>query len=205
MGLCHYDCPDDVDIWSDSFVDRFAAYCAASVRFIQEQAPAPCLVCPINEVSYWAWAGGAVGLFHPSVRDRAPALKTQLVKAFIAGARAIRETAPNVTIVTAEPLISVHSTELESGVGFHEAQFEACDMIIGRSRAELGGDPKLVDCMGLNYYPHNQWYINARQHTFRASALHAAFSAARVRVAAGTARRCSLRRRRRMDQPNRTG
>ena len=34
-------------------------------------------------------------------------------------------------------------------------------MIVGRSRAELGGSPALVDVMGLNYYPHNQWYINA--------------------------------------------
>ena len=24
---------------------------------------------------------------------------------------------------------------------------------------ELGGDPSLVDVVGLNFYPHNQWYF----------------------------------------------
>ena len=28
----------------------------------------------------------------------------------------------------------------------------------GLSEPELGGDPSLVDVVGLNFYPHNQWY-----------------------------------------------
>src|SRR5918999_518128 len=32
--LCHYGWPDDLDIFSPSFVDRFAAYCTATARFI---------------------------------------------------------------------------------------------------------------------------------------------------------------------------
>ena len=29
----------------------------------------------------------------------------------------------------------------------------------GRAEPELGGDPSLVDVIGLNFYPHNQWYF----------------------------------------------
>ena len=29
---------------------------------------------------------------------------------------------------------------------------------LGAAEPELGGDPSLVDVVGLNFYPHNQWY-----------------------------------------------
>ena len=29
----------------------------------------------------------------------------------------------------------------------------------GLAEPELGGDPSLVDVVGLNFYPHNQWYL----------------------------------------------
>ena len=38
-------------------------------------------------------------------------------------------------------------------------QFEAYDWIMGLAEPELGGDPSLVDLIGLNFYPHNQWYL----------------------------------------------
>ncbi len=30
---------------------------------------------------------------------------------------------------------------------------------MGLAEPELGGDPSLVDVVGLNFYPHNQWYF----------------------------------------------
>ena len=30
---------------------------------------------------------------------------------------------------------------------------------MGLAEPELGGDPSLVDVVGLNFYPHNQWYL----------------------------------------------
>ena len=30
----------------------------------------------------------------------------------------------------------------------------------GVAEPELGGDPSLVDVIGLNFYPHNQWYLD---------------------------------------------
>jgi hypothetical protein len=37
------------------------------------------------------------------------------------------------------------------------AQFEALDLLSGHLRLELGGDPKYIDIVGVNYYLHNQW------------------------------------------------
>jgi len=36
--------------------------------------------------------------------------------------------------------------------------YEAYDWIMGLAKPELGGDPSLVDVVGWNFYPHNQWY-----------------------------------------------
>jgi hypothetical protein len=158
--LCHYDCPADVDIWSKDFPRRFASYCAAACGFITRQTDPPHAFCPVNEMSYWAWAGGRAGLFYPSRDDCAPAFKRRLAEAFIAGAKAIRGTAPEAAIVSAEPLIRVRSTAATSGEAFNAAQYEATDMVLALAAPELGGQRNLVDAMGVNFYPHNQWYID---------------------------------------------
>ena len=41
-----------------------------------------------------------------------------------------------------------------------QGMYEAYDWIMGRARPELGGDASLVDVVGWNYYPHNQWYFD---------------------------------------------
>ena len=41
------------------------------------------------------------------------------------------------------------------------SQFEALDMLLGNLAPELGGEPGLIDVIGLNYYPDNQWYCGA--------------------------------------------
>ncbi len=43
---------------------------------------------------------------------------------------------------------------------YSRAQYEACDMISGRIAPELGGTPEHLDVVGVNFYPHNQWYHN---------------------------------------------
>lgn len=63
--LMHYGWPDDLDIWSGDFVRRFAAFAAAATRWhvaITGRAPH---VCPSNEISFLAWAGGEAGGFSP--------------------------------------------------------------------------------------------------------------------------------------------
>ncbi|MEA1648704.1 hypothetical protein UAJ10_06710 [Nitrospirillum sp. BR 11164] len=56
--LCHYGWPDDLDIWSPAFVDRFAGFAAAAARLVRTESDAIPFFCPINEISFLAWAGG---------------------------------------------------------------------------------------------------------------------------------------------------
>jgi beta-glucosidase/6-phospho-beta-glucosidase/beta-galactosidase len=161
--LCHYGWPDDLDIWSADFITRFARFAGAAARVIGDATNGPAFYCPVNEISFWAWAGGEVGRFNPGCAGRGAALKRQLVRAAIAAMEAIRKIDPNARFISAEPLINV-----DPGLGdeahrrwaaiFHEAQYEVFDLLSGRLEPELGGSPEALDIIGLNYYPNNQWY-----------------------------------------------
>jgi beta-glucosidase/6-phospho-beta-glucosidase/beta-galactosidase len=161
--LCHYGWPDHLDIWTGAFVDRFAAFARAAAKLVREFGDDAPMFCPVNEISYWAWAGGEMGLFNPCARGRGGDLKRHLVRATIAAIHAIREAVPSARIVTAEPLIRVvdHSgRHLDAAKRMHDSQYEAAEMLLGVRDPELGGAPGLVDLMGLNYYPSNQWEVN---------------------------------------------
>lgn len=158
--LCHYGWPDGLDVFSAAFVERLARYAAAFCRLhIEETGRAP-MVCPVNEISYLAWAGGDMALMNPMARGRGGELKRQLVRALIASTWAIRGAAPGVRILTAEPIIHIASpsgADPEPARAHVEAQFQAWDMLTGRLTPELGGTPDLLDVVGVNYYWNNQW------------------------------------------------
>jgi hypothetical protein len=70
--------------------------------------------------------------------------------------------APKARILHADPAVRIiadpEQPELAAeAAGFHEAQFQAWDMITGRLWPQLGGDPRYLDTLGVNYYPYNQW------------------------------------------------
>ena len=163
--LCHYGWPDDIDIWAAHFVERFASFAAAAARLIREETGEAPFLCPVNEISFWAWAGGELGHMNPSAHGRGNELKRQLVRATIAAVDAVRRDHPDARFLSAEPAIHV-----DGGLGSEEhrraaesyrvSQFEACDMITGRMDPELGGRPDYLDVVGVNYYPSNQWYHN---------------------------------------------
>ncbi len=162
--LCHYGWPDGLDIWSASFVERFARYAAAAARVVAEESDMPSTFCVINEISFWAWAGGEVGRFAPATVGRGGELKRQLVRAAIAATAAIRQVSPDARFITAEPTINVVSgpsdpDTLASAEMYRQTQFEAHDMLSGRQAPELGGRPDLLDIVGINFYPDNQWYL----------------------------------------------
>jgi hypothetical protein len=82
----------------------------------------------------------------------------------VAATAAIRSVVPQARFITAEPLIHVapngHGPDaVEAARLYHEAQFEALDMLTGARDPELGGSPAMLDIVGLNYYPDNQWYL----------------------------------------------
>ena len=163
--LCHYGIPHDLDIWSPRFLDRFARFAAAAARVIKAESPEEVpFYCAVNEMSFWAWAGGDHGRMHPFGQGRGPELKRQLAGAAIAAVGAVRAVDPRARFVTAEPLIHVTAPpeapdDAKAGAEEHRlAQFEACDMVAGRLAPELGGNEGCLDIVGVNFYPENQLF-----------------------------------------------
>lgn len=159
--LCHYGLPHDIDIWSGAFVDRFAGLAAAWARIVIGETGRPPILCPINEISFWAWNAGKRGGMYPGVQGSGGELKRQLVRASIAAIEAVRAVDGRTRFIQSEPLINVVARDPVRGramaVAEHEAQYEATDMLTGRREPELGGSPGYLDLVGLNYYHNNQF------------------------------------------------
>lgn len=161
--LLHYGVPDHVDVFAADFPQRFAAFAQACASFLMTGHSGPLWLCPINEISFFAWAGGEVAYLPPFARGQGTLLKRALVRAVIAGIDAVRAVAPGTRFIHAEPLIevSVHPErphEVHDAHSVQDSQFEALDMLAGRVSPELGGDPRYLDVIGVNYYPYNQWH-----------------------------------------------
>ena len=163
--LCHWGYPQDLDIFSDAFVSRFAAFVAAADAVVREHKrevrdSSPTFYCPINEISFWAWVGGDEQHFDPYAEGRGPELKRQLVRASIAATRAIRAANLYARFVQAEPIIHISADEdedIDRAAMHTESQFEAWDMLAGMSAQDLGGGSDTLDIIGVNYYWNNQW------------------------------------------------
>ncbi|OYX27217.1 MAG: hypothetical protein B7Z10_00905 [Rhodobacterales bacterium 32-66-7] len=160
--LMHYGWPDDLEIWSPAFVDRFAAFARAAARVWRDETDAVPFWCPVNEISFFSWGGGDVGYLNPFAHGRGFELKLQLARASIAAMHALREVDPRARFVHCEPLIAIHHSAAtgrprHEAEGWHQAQFQALELLSGRLHPEIGGDPTFVDIVGANYYPTNQW------------------------------------------------
>src|SRR5689334_19266693 len=90
----HYGYPDDLDIFSPEFIERFVAFSEAVTRYLTSELNGRLLVCPVNEISFFSWAAAHAGTFYPAVRRRGTELKHQLVRAGIAASRAIKAIEP---------------------------------------------------------------------------------------------------------------
>jgi beta-glucosidase/6-phospho-beta-glucosidase/beta-galactosidase len=161
--LFHFGYPQHIDLFSDEFPQRFAEYCYAAASFIAENNPGVCYFTPINEPSFFSWAGGEVGQFAPHETGRGYELKVQLIKATIEGINAIRAACSRTRIVNADPLCHVvapfNRPDLQAEVEAFNSQavFQAWDMLSGKLLPELGGSPQHLDILGINYYWTNQW------------------------------------------------
>jgi hypothetical protein len=85
-----------------------------------------------------------------------------LVQAAIAGIEGIWQVDRRARIVQVEPVIHVVAPRdrpdlVERAAGQRAGQFEAWDMMSGQTEPGVGGQPKYLDIMGLNYYHSNQW------------------------------------------------
>ena len=161
--FCHYGWPDDLDVFSAAWVDRFARYCGAIARIVADHTDQVPLYSPINEISFLCWAAGDVGGFiHPHARERGNELKRQLVRGAAAGIEAIWNVDRRARIVHVDPVIKVFPRRdrpdlVAEALQYDQSQFEAWDMLSGRTEPQLGGRPEYLDVMGLNFYHSNQW------------------------------------------------
>jgi beta-glucosidase/6-phospho-beta-glucosidase/beta-galactosidase len=159
--LWHYGWPDDLDIFSPAFVDRFVAFAREAVKHLSDYDRTP-YVSPINEISFFSWAGGEAGIFNPFAHHRGDEIKRQLVRATIEAVAAIREVNGAVRTFQIDPIINVvprsqTAEDLRNAEEYRGSQFHAWDMITGRAQPELGGRDELIDVIGVNYYIHNQF------------------------------------------------
>lgn len=162
--LAHYGWPDHLDIWSQQFIDRFATFSALTACRILPNASDSGWFCAINEMSFWAWAGGEVRHFHPCGSGRGAELKRQLVMASCAAMRAIRAVRPLARFICAEPLIHVAAHEQDNmpeAEAYRMAQFQALDWLDEALRSDSSAGP--LDVIGLNFYPQNQWFLDGEK------------------------------------------
>jgi beta-glucosidase/6-phospho-beta-glucosidase/beta-galactosidase len=160
--LFHYGSPDHVDQAGADFPARFTDFALAAVEVQQSASRRPPLICPMNEINFLSWAVDD-GYFPQVGPERQGWFKHQLVRSAIMATRAVKRRWPDTMVVWAEPLIHIaphdrrRATVRAAGQNLR-GMFEAYDWIMGMAEPELGGDPSLVDVVGLNFYPHNQWY-----------------------------------------------
>ena len=160
--LFHYGSPDHLDQATPDFPERFTDFALAALEVQQSISSRPPLICPLNEINFLSWAvdDGYFPRVGPKQRGW---FKRQLVRTAIAASRAIKQRWPKATIVGAEPLIHIAPHDRRRPTARAAKQnlqgmYQAYDWIMGLAEPELGGNPSLVDVVGLNFYPHNQWY-----------------------------------------------
>ena len=160
--ILHYGWPDDIDIFSEAFPARLGAFAKEFARVaVQTTGEAPWVV-PVNEISFFAWAAGDIGIFNPFATGRGDELKRQLVRSVVASIRAMAEVTQDIQVVHTEPLINVVADpkrphEAAAAEAHRQAQYAALDAIAGRRWPELGGREEFLGTLGVNYYIHNQW------------------------------------------------
>ena len=163
--LFHYGYPDKLDLFSREFPQRFADYCFEVGRFITDRIDATLWFTPVNEPSFFAYAGGEEGLFAPHLTGRGWDLKVALCRAAIAGIDALWVAAPGCRMVNVDPLCRVVAPcerpdlEEQARQFNDERVFQSWDMLSGTLLPELGGSTAHLDVVGINYYWTNQWEL----------------------------------------------
>jgi beta-glucosidase/6-phospho-beta-glucosidase/beta-galactosidase len=168
--LCHYGYPDDLDPFSQTFTDRYAAYCKAAAAYVTARLPGPYFFTPINEITFFSFCGGEWGWVAPykNTKEDRFRLRLALCKAAIAGVKAIREVVPQARMVHIDPLVQVvapRDRPDQQQAAWQETYvdtFLAWDILYGKKHPELGGSPEILDIVGANNYSFGQ--MEYREH-----------------------------------------
>lgn len=161
-SLNHFDFPEDLDPYSDEFIQRFVTYSVEAIKVIRQHDVNTICLIPFNEISFVSWICGDIGVWYPYTHGRGMEMKIQLVKAVIAAIQAIKNIDSNVKFIHTDPLMRrIASKNASHAVrkyvaDFCEIIYQGWDMISGKMMPELGGKPEYIDIVGLNYYISNQ-------------------------------------------------
>jgi beta-glucosidase/6-phospho-beta-glucosidase/beta-galactosidase len=164
--LFHYGWPDDIDIFSAAFVDRFERFVRSFARMYASEfgRNAELYVCPTNEISFLAWGGGEAACLNPFATGRGFELKRQIVRANVAAVEALWEHMPRARVVQIDPAVHITADpatatreHLLDAERHRQFMFQSWDMIAGYICPELGGRVEYLDIIGVNYYVQNQW------------------------------------------------
>ncbi len=165
--LCHFGWPSHLDLFKPDFAPALAQFGASFAAWLAKETSDPGYFVPVNEISFFSWASGDEGSMYPFVTDRGFELKTHLVRAAIQTMDAIWTITPSARFAHVDPVIHVvaspnHPEERGQAEAYRLTQYQAWDMLAGRLWPELGGHERYLDILGVNYYPHNQWFYNLK-------------------------------------------
>jgi beta-glucosidase/6-phospho-beta-glucosidase/beta-galactosidase len=173
-ALMHYGTPADVSLLDDTLCERFATFARAAAEVIASCSNEPPVYTPVNEIGFLAWGASQTRLFHPYGKDdeKAPGttlndgfnIKCRLVKAALAGMKAIREVDPSARFLHVEPIVHVvppaNQPDLQSLADeVASYQWQVWDLLGGTLLPELGGHPEALDLIGVNHYHSGQWEV----------------------------------------------
>lgn len=163
--LCHYGWPDWLDIFESRFVSAFEKLAREFAKLLKDEGEEIPFICPINEISFFAWGGGDSAWLNPYARGRGDELKDQLVRASVAAVEALWEVNPRTRIAQIDPIIHVlpgdpdDPKQRQDAENYRLSQYATFDMLAGNLKPHLGGKKEYLDIIGVNYYVHNQWIL----------------------------------------------
>jgi len=158
--FCHAGWPDDIDIATAGFVERFHHFAGAAARALAPYADAQAPVyTPVNEISFLSWALAETSLFGPQridLRNRGYEVKQQLVRAALAGCDAILEVDSRARFLHRDAAM-ICGPAAAADARRSDVQFEAWDMLAGRLEPQLGGHRRYVDAVGVHCHHTGAW------------------------------------------------
>jgi hypothetical protein len=165
--LMHFGWPPDVDVFGPAFPGRLARHARAFATWLagESRQPSQVMIAPINEISFLSWAGGDVRCLNPFQAARGVELKVQLVRATIEVIEAVRQVIPQARFLQPEPVINIvrdedHPRTWRRVEADNLLQYQAWEMLTGAVWPALGGHPRYLDIVGVNFYPDNQFMLD---------------------------------------------